>query len=99
MEHLNEFQKDVLEECLLKKSGGIAVHCGLGKTLISLVLALKQSGDLPILVVVSKTLVESWKFEIKKFFGDTLNYIVFHSEYIKNTLNFTLSESVKLVIT
>jgi SNF2 family DNA or RNA helicase len=76
---LNEFQKEILQEALVKKSGGLSVPMGSGKTLISLKLGLTLSPIEPILIVVSKTLIENWKGEIKKFFGDDLKFQVLHS--------------------
>ena len=98
---LTEFQIDILYECLKKKSGGLSLTMGSGKTFVSLVLALEQTKESkkPILVVASKTLIESWIFEIKKFFGDKLNYIVLHSSYIKKLNEFVLGDDVKLVLT
>lgn len=64
---LHPFQQDVVEEALLHKSGALCLCMGSGKTLISLVVALKQT-DKPILVVCAKTLVHSWVHEIQKFF-------------------------------
>lgn len=77
---LNEFQKDVLRECVAKQSGGLSLCLGSGKTLTSLVVGLSCKKTTPILVVVSKTLLESWKYEIEKFFGDKLKYIVLHQD-------------------
>jgi SNF2 family DNA or RNA helicase len=73
---LNDFQKEALKECLVKKSAGLSLPMGSGKTLISTVLSLMLTEDInePILVVCSKTLVMSWKTEIKKFFKDKLIY-------------------------
>jgi len=97
--HLNDFQKEVLKECVTKGSGGLSLPMGSGKTLISLVLALTQSkGSVqkqPILVVASKSLIVSWEFEIKKFFGDTLKYQVFH----KNPNKFVLKKDTMVVLT
>lgn len=42
---LNNFQKDILTECLLKKTGGLSLPMGSGKTLISLVLGLAQTEE------------------------------------------------------
>ena len=98
---LNDFQKSVFTECINKGSGGMSIPLGSGKTLTSIVLALEQTKELnrPILIVVSKTLIESWIFEIKKFFSDNLKYIIFHTDYIKNIHNYIIPEDVKLVIT
>lgn len=98
---LTFFQKDVIEECLVKQSGGLSLTMGSGKTIISILLGLQQIKKLnnPILVVCSKTLVESWVFEIKKFFKDDLEYIILHPAYIKKFNDFELNKDVKVVIT
>jgi len=99
MDKLNPFQKDVLDEALIKKNGGLSLQMGAGKTLTGLVLGLTQNPDDPVLVVCSKTLVENWIFEIKKFFGETLPFIVYHKDYLKNGMvNFELNNAVKIVI-
>ena len=64
---LNKDQLDVYNECITKKSGGLCLSLGAGKTLTSLVVGLNLSNDKPILVVCSKTLLSSWKNEIHKF--------------------------------
>jgi SNF2 family DNA or RNA helicase len=89
---LKDFQKDILDECLKRDSGGLSLTMGSGKTLISILLSLEQIKNTkkPILVVVSKTLIESWVHEINKFFGDKIKYKIFHSEYIKKIENFTI---------
>lgn len=99
--HLSDFQKEILNECLVKKSGGLSLTMGSGKTIISIVLALEQTkiNKQPILIVVSKTLVESWVSEIKKFFNDSLKYIIFHSNYIKSMNNYVFDENINLIIT
>ena len=99
--HLSDFQKEILNECLVKKSGGLSLTMGSGKTIISIVLALEQTKIIkqPILIVVSKTLVESWVSEIKKFFNDSLKYIVFHSNYIKSMNDYVFDENINLIIT
>ena len=99
--HLSDFQKEILNECLVKKSGGLSLTMGSGKTIISIVLALEQTKitKQPILIVVSKTLVESWVSEIKKFFNDSLKYIIFHSNYIKSMNNYVFDENINLIIT
>jgi len=64
---LTKFQHDIIKECLKKGSGGLSLPMGSGKTIIGLKLALEQSGDRPIIVVLSKTLIPNWVNEIKKF--------------------------------
>ena len=92
MDYLSEFQKKVLDECLEKKSGGLSLTMGSGKTLLSLVLGLEQTkiNKNPILIIVSKTLIESWVFEIKKFFKDELKYVILHPNYIKKFKEYEL---------
>jgi SNF2 family DNA or RNA helicase len=100
---LTPHQLEVYEECLLKGSGGLSLVMGYGKTLISIVLSLKQKkragSTEPILVVCSKTLIESWIHEIKKFFGSELKYEVLHKNYIKDIDNYHVGEGVMLVLT
>lgn len=84
---LNKYQIEVLDECLEKKNGGLSVPMGYGKTLLSIVLGLeiKKNNPNPMLVVVSKTLIGNWIFEITKFFGEKgLRYQVLHQDYTKN---------------
>ena len=79
---LTENQKQVFNECLVKKNGGMSLPLGFGKTLLSIVVALKQtekSGG-KVLVVMSKTLLRSWENEIKKFFKESLSYIIYHQD-------------------
>ncbi len=99
--HLTEIQHEVIKECLIKGTGGLSLPMGYGKTLISLIIGLEQTKDTlkPILVVASKTLIESWIFEIKKFFDSHLKYVVLHTDYIKKLDKFTLSDDIRLVLT
>jgi len=100
---LTVHQLDVLKECLKKGSGGLSLPMGFGKTLISLVLTLQQQEKIgtpePILVVCSKTLIESWIFEIKKFFGSSLSFEVFHGSYIKDIDSFVVDPNTKVILT
>lgn len=82
--HLNDFQKAVVKECLERKFGSLSTALGSGKTLMALVLSLQltQLTQDPILFIMSKSLLKSWEYEIKKFFGDQLKYKVIHSEYM-----------------
>jgi superfamily II DNA or RNA helicase len=63
-EQLNDVQKDVVDECINKPLGVLALLVGQGKTVCSLTLALKlvalHSLDTPILVVMSKSLLGTW---------------------------------------
>ena len=77
---LNSSQKSVVDECYDKKECALALKMGFGKTIISLVLSfyMTQNNKLPILVVCSKSLISNWEDEIKKFFGNHINYGVIH---------------------
>lgn len=64
---LHPFQDDIISECQLKKSGGLSLPMGSGKTIVSLTIALKNKKEnKPILIVASKTLVSSWEQEYNK---------------------------------
>lgn len=96
MNHLNKYQKKVLEEALQLGSGSLSLPMGYGKTLLSLCLAIKQAGpDEKIIVVCSKTLVSSWIHEVEKFFGDEMKHLV----YLTTNKETEIPTDVKLVIT
>lgn len=96
MEYLNEFQKEVVEECLLKGTGGLSLPMGSGKTFISLVLSKKYKTDSKTLVIVSKILVNSWVSEIEKFFKNDMKYYIFHNDF-KN--KYTIEEAEIIITT
>jgi SNF2 family DNA or RNA helicase len=96
MELLNDFQKNVLQECLEKGSGGLSLPMGSGKTLISLVMSKKLQPGQKTLVVASKILVNSWVDEIQKFFKKEIKYHVFHNDF-KNTTS--LQEADIVIVT
>ncbi len=103
MEQLNSFQTEVLAECFEKKYGGMSLPMGSGKTLISILLALKllvsKIGE-PALVVVSKSLISSWELEIKKFFGDSFPYQMVHTTCFKKGLDkWKIPKGTLLVLT
>ena len=86
---LTDYQTEIVRECLAKGGGGLSLPMGSGKTIISLVLALKyfkQTGR-PSLVVASKTLIAGWIQEIEKFLGSKFklgaDYVVLHNDYMK----------------
>jgi SNF2 family DNA or RNA helicase len=72
---------------------------GSGKTVISLQVALTLSPIEPTIIVVAKTLISSWQYEIEKFFGDTIKYTVLHRERVRNRATWTLPADVRIVIT
>lgn len=100
--YLTEIQKDIVEESLTKKSGGLSLPMGSGKTLISIVVSLIQSESYEggkILVIVSKSLVTVWEEELKKFFEDSLDYQIFHKEFGNKEKLEELNLQAKLIIT
>lgn len=96
-EKINDFQTQILDECLEKKNGGLSLPMGSGKTFLSIMVALQLTKDL-ILVVCSKSLLSSWETEIKKMFGNSLQYEILHSEYT-NLVNWKPKKDTRLVIT
>lgn len=94
---LNDYQQDIVAEALTKKSGGISVPMGNGKTLTYLVLGQMQSPTKPFLVICSKTLSVSWEIEIDKFFQNRLPYTVFQGDKGKRE-RWVLDPQIRLVI-
>ena len=92
-------QKEVLYEAKTKQNGGMSLKMGYGKTLISIILALETCEDGAILVVCSKSLINNWINEIKKFFGGSLPFAVLHSEYVRDTDSYSPPPNTKIIIT
>ena len=97
---LNDFQLEILNECLEKGSGGLSIPMGSGKTIISLILLLelikKDNGQKGIgIVVVAKSLLPSWEFEIEKFFKKDMKYQIFHQK----TEKFVLKPDTLFILT
>ena len=87
MNRITKFQNQIIEECLQKQSGCLAVPMGTGKTLISLELSQRLIGNGPILIVMSKTLVQNWTSQINKFYSKSKPYVVFHKDFLGTTFN------------
>jgi SNF2 family DNA or RNA helicase len=71
--NLTRFQREIVNDCLKKQSGGLVLPMGSGKTLISLATALlntRKTHSKRILIVCSKSLIFSWRDEINKFFPE-----------------------------
>jgi len=96
--NLTKVQEDILDECLNKKRGGLSLPMGSGKTLLSIMTALHTSPNEPILTIVSKSLINNWIIEIKKFFGESLKYGIIHPDYLKIE-KWGLDKTVRLYIT
>ncbi len=101
-EQLNDFQKDIFHECCEKNcSNALSLPLGSGKTIISIILSLYMNihSKALTLVIVSKSLVNSWEAEISKFFGKQLNYEVIHPSNTKNINKWKISNDTILLIT
>lgn len=100
MESLTEFQKNILNECLRRDKCGISLPMGSGKTLISIVLGLERikNTDQKILVICAKNLIMNWRSEITKFFSDSLESEIVHSDHVKLD-TWKIKDSTKLVLT
>lgn len=109
---LHNYQIKVIDECKNRielnknepgrfpKGAGISVPMGGGKTLISLILGLEISGDLPILIICPKSLLPSWRNEIIKFFGNLDQVLLYHGDLVKTNLDTLLPlPNTKFVIT
>lgn len=97
---LHPYQLDIIERAIDLGSGALALDMGLGKTLCSIVLGLYsiENTNRRILVICSKTLINTWICEIDKFFEGKLKYVVYHQDNVKNLHSFKLTDE-KLVIT
>lgn len=99
---LNEFQKGVFVECIERDSAGLSLPLGSGKTLIALLLSIYFTREnlKPVLVVASKSLISSWETEIKKFFGDELEYEVVHKSIQKKNIGlWKIGANTQIVLT
>lgn len=105
---LNDFQKNVFYECIKHKKAGLSLPLGSGKTILSIMLALyftdikktKTKTNKRILIVVSKTLLQSWEIEIEKFFGkDGLPFEVLHTDTVKNLSAWKPKNNSKIILT
>jgi SNF2 family DNA or RNA helicase len=95
--HLDDFKIKIFDECIAKGSGGMSLPMGTGKTLISILVGLKQTeGGPPILYIASKTLISSAISEVRKWFGNSLPYQVMQSS--KNLGKWTLLPDTRLVL-
>lgn len=86
-----DFQRKIIEESLVKvhklKSVILSLSVGTGKTGISLLIAYQRALqlDLPILVVVSKSILSQWSGEIQAFLPGC-STTIFHPEYTKDCM-------------
>ena len=94
------------------KGGIIALEMGLGKTIVAMAHSLisprppckEKHGEkgFPTLVVCSKTVMQNWKLEKKKFFGHRVNVLFLHSMYMGKAIKHVTREFIiefDLVIT
>lgn len=101
MSALTRFQADIVKECIKKRRGCLCVPMGTGKTLIGLSIINRIGDHVPALVVCSKTLLGSWVTEIEKFFGDKMNHVVYHGDYMsaEEFASYTPEEGTDVVLT
>jgi SNF2 family DNA or RNA helicase len=94
------------------KGGIVALEMGLGKSLIGMSHALisprppckEKHGEkgFPTLVVCSKTVMQNWKLEKEKFFGNKVNVLFFHRMYMGKAIDHVTREYIvehELVVT
>lgn len=101
-EQLNEFQKDIFHECVMKNcSVSLNLPLGSGKTIISIILSLylNMNNNGLTLIVVSKSLISSWQDEITKFYGTGLNYEIIHPSVTKNIHQWKISNKTLMILT
>jgi len=92
-------QRVILSEILEFGNCGLALPMGSGKTILSLVAALKKSPKKPILIIVPKSLISGWRREIHKFFdGTRLVYQILHNDF-GSVKKFKIAENTRIVIT
>lgn len=97
---LTDFQKDIVAECMKKERGCMCLPMGAGKTLISLKIIQSIRFVVPALVICSKTLISNWVNEIHKFYGSSINYVVYHPEYLSADFQeFTPEVGTDVIIT
>lgn len=73
------------------RGGILAYTMGLGKTLISLSIIMRQPSR-PTLVICPKPVLYEWKSNIETFFGHTCKYLIFHREYCSSFHQITWSD-------
>ena len=100
-DQLNDFQKPIVKECCEKGFGGLSLCVGSGKTIVSIVVALylTMKSELPILVVVAKSLIVNWEEEIEKFYDKKLKYQVVHPTMLKEMGKWKIKSKTKLILT
>lgn len=59
---------------------------GLGKTLIGLTHVVRRENECPTLIVCSKSIMNVWKDEIDKFYGGSIKYLLFHTDFTKRSV-------------
>jgi SNF2 family DNA or RNA helicase len=99
MHRTTNYQKEIIQECITKGNGGLLLPMGTGKTLISCLVALRQSNNITgskILIIVSKSLITTWKEELVKFFGG-IEFEIFHKEYVKNLAGWCPTSDIVII--
>lgn len=79
----------------------VALAPGLAKTLTTLVTIMSDNSNGMNLVIAPKTVVNEWKNDIHKFFGNKIPYLFFHKDNIDNFDEFSWEKmkKYKIIIT
>lgn len=84
-----KWQMDREEEKLNGIRGGImSMHMGLGKTLVALSVIKAKRGTFPSLFLCNKSLLDSISDDCKKFFGNSLPFMILHADYLPKEVTF-----------
>lgn len=79
------------------KGGVLALVMGAGKTITSMGhTLLSPKGKFPTLIVCSKSVMNTWREEPTKFFGDRVKILYFHQMYIKNQFKTITRKEIEL---
>ena len=68
------------------RGGIIAMVQGTGKTITALLhIMINKKTEYPTLVICDTSLIENWKIEIKKFFGDSIKLLILHTSFTQES--------------
>lgn len=81
LDTLTLFQKEIVDEAR-RKSCGLSLPMGSGKTRIALILCLYRGSNIPSLIVAAKNIIHEWIHEIEEVFDGQAKYAVFHNDYL-----------------
>lgn len=99
---LHWLQQNETHGCNGIRGGIIYLEMGLGKTLIALSLIQSDNSNSANLIICNKTLINTISYEIQKFFGNHLSYVVLHPEFCDTDIHdvdITYFENKQIVLT